>query len=71
MADEVADRAARLKSSKKKSKVPALIGVALITGLAAGGAGVYYLVGRDGSVTIPQRDTSDASEFQREATDTT
>jgi len=69
MADEVANRAARLKGGKKKSNVPALIGVALITGLAAGGAGVSYLVGRDGSVTIPQRDTSDASEFQREASD--
>ena len=69
MADEMENRAARLKGGKKKSNVPALIGVALITGLAAGGAGVSYLVGRDGSVTIPQRDTSDASEFQREASD--
>jgi type IV secretion system protein VirB10 len=69
MADEVANRAARLKGAKKKSNIPALIGVALITGLATGGASVSYLEGRDGSVTIPQRDTSDASEFQREATD--
>jgi type IV secretion system protein VirB10 len=69
MADEVANRAARLKGAKKKSNTGALIGVALVTGLAAGGAGVAYLSGRDGAVTIPQRGTSDASEFQREATD--
>ncbi len=69
MADEMENRAARLKSGKKKSNVPALLGVALITGLAAGGAGMAYFVGRDGSVTIPQRDTSDASEFQRDAED--
>ncbi len=69
MADEMENRAARLKGAKKKSNVPALIGVALITGLAAGGAAVSYLTGRDGSVTIPQRDTSDASEFQRDASD--
>lgn len=69
MADEMANRAARLKGGKKKSNTGALIGVALVTGLAAGGAGVAYLSGRDGAVTIPQRDTSDASEFQREASD--
>ncbi|MFZ3583965.1 TrbI/VirB10 family protein [Loktanella sp. DJP18] len=69
MADDMATRAARLKGAKKKSNTGALIGVALVTGLAAGGAGVAYLSGRDGAVTIPQRDTSDASEFQREATD--
>jgi type IV secretion system protein VirB10 len=69
MANEMANRAARLKGGKKKSNTGALIGVALVTGLAAGGAGVAYLSGRDGAVTIPQRDTSDASEFQREASD--
>ena len=69
MADQMANRAARLKGGKKKSNTGALIGVALVTGLAAGGAGVAYLSGRDGAVTIPQRDTSDASEFQREASD--
>lgn len=69
MADEMENRAARLKGGKKKSNVPALLGVALVTGLAAGGAGVSYLAGRDGSVTIPQRDTSDASEFQTSADD--
>lgn len=69
MADDTENRAARLKNGKKKSNTGALIGVALVTGLAAGGAGVAYLSGRDGSVTIPQLDTSDASEFQRDASD--
>ncbi len=69
MADEMANRAARLKGGKKKSNTGALIGVALVTGLAAGGAGVAYLSGRDGTVIIPQRDTSEATEFQRDASD--
>ncbi len=69
MADEMANRAARLKGGKKKSNTGALIGVALVTGLAAGGAGVAYLSGRDGKVVIPQRDTSETTEFQRDLTD--
>ncbi|MCF7701524.1 TrbI/VirB10 family protein [Loktanella sp. M215] len=69
MADAVANRAARLKGGKKKSNVPALLGITLVVGLGAGGAGVAHLMGRDGSVTIQQRDTSDASEFPRNSSD--
>lgn len=69
MADKMENRTARLKGRSKAPNAGVLAGVALVTGLAAGGAGVAYWINQDQGPTGPTRDTSDSREFQRDAND--
>ena len=69
MADKMENRAARLQGRRKAPNAGVLAGVALVTGLAAGGAGVTYWKNLDQGRTGPVLDTSDSREFPRDAND--
>ena len=67
MADnDMASRVARLKGRKKPANAGVIAGVALVTGLAAGGAGVAYWLNQEETSRAPVLDTSDSREFPRE-----
>lgn len=69
MVDKLEARTARLKGRSKAPNAGVLAGVALVTGLAAGGAGVAYWMNQDQGPAGPVLDTSDSREFPRDASD--
>lgn len=66
---DLSDRIDRLRGRRKGPNAGALALVALVTGLAAGGAGVAYWTGREPAPGGPGLGTSDSREFQRETGD--
>lgn len=65
MADEMENRANRLKAGRKSgANVGALVGIALLSGLGLGGAGVVYLSKASDATVVPTRPTSNSQEFQ-------
>ncbi|MEO9778066.1 MAG: TrbI/VirB10 family protein [Sedimentitalea sp.] len=66
MADQMENRTARLKGGRKAPNTAVLAAVALVTGLAAGGAGVAYWIKQDRGPMGPILDTSESREFPRD-----